>query len=467
MKKRIELVRLDIDGKTRIGLRFPFDPEMIAHVRKVNGVRYSGTHRCWHVEEREGIAEWVRSILGDLYDIDALALEALPQGESVASILPQQRCRVEIGNVPGSGKIMIKFHGLYEKEWLAEMRQYGHLEYLRERREWRLPWSRVAVDSLSDWFTARGLQVEVRRDKPPAAVRKMREEVTGEVRARVLGQKSAEAVRLLGNNLREKRHSESTVKCYLSMIELFLKYYHDREPLDTGPAELSSFMTDFLLPLGYSASYQNQMVTAVKTTFSLLGRPMNPDNLVRPRRSRALPKVFSKEEISKILNASGNIKHRLILWMIYSCGLRRSEVLNISLTDLDRSRNILHIRQGKGKVDRIVPVSARVWDKIDEYMAAYEPVTWLFEGQRGGKYSAGSVYAVFRRALRRAGIRKEVGVHALRHSYATHLHEGGLDIRFIQELLGHRSSRTTEVYTHVSRRNLMSVKSPIDDLDLK
>ena len=153
--------------------------------------------------------------------------------------------------------------------------------------------------------------------------------------------------------------------------------------------------------------------------------------------------------------------------MIYSCGLRRSEVTNIKLNDLDRERNILNIREAKGMVDRIVPVPQKVWDKLDEYIAGYKPAFWLFEGQKRGKYSVESVYRVFKEALRKAGIKKEVGVHSLRHSYATHLHENGLDIRYIQELLGHKSTRTTEIYTHVSRRNLVSVRSPIEDIDVK
>jgi integrase/recombinase XerD len=153
--------------------------------------------------------------------------------------------------------------------------------------------------------------------------------------------------------------------------------------------------------------------------------------------------------------------------MIYSCGLRRSEVTNIRLRDLDRERGILNVIEAKGMVDRIVPVSTKVWEKIDEYFESYRPVIYLFEGQAGGRYSSESVYRVFKEALRKAGIRKEVGVHALRHSYATHLHENGLDIRYIQELLGHKSTRTTEIYTHVSRRNLIAVRSPIEDLDLK
>jgi integrase/recombinase XerD len=189
--------------------------------------------------------------------------------------------------------------------------------------------------------------------------------------------------------------------------------------------------------------------------------------LERPRRARALPKVFSKEEVKLILNASRNLKHRLILWIIYSCGLRRSEITNIRLADIDRARGILNIREAKGMNDRIVPVSDKVWEKVDEYIVSYHPVFWLFEGQTGGRYSSESVYRVFKQALRNAGIRKDVGVHSLRHSYATHLHENGVDIRYIQELLGHRSTRTTEIYTHVSRRNLIAVRSPIDDMDLK
>jgi integrase/recombinase XerD len=155
-----------------------------------------------------------------------------------------------------------------------------------------------------------------------------------------------------------------------------------------------------------------------------------------------------------------------MLWLIYSCGLRRSEVTNIKLSDLDIERGILNIREGKGNVDRMVPIPEKVWEKIAAFRKTYNPATWLFEGQSGGRYSVESVYSVFKQSLKRAGINKDVGVHSLRHSYATHLHESGLDIRYIQELLGHKSTRTTEIYTHVSRRNLFAIRSPIEDMDI-
>jgi site-specific recombinase XerD len=252
------------------------------------------------------------------------------------------------------------------------------------------------------------------------------------------------------------------------MLEFFFRYFSPGEPADITEDEISKFLYDFIIRLGYSATYQNQMVSAIKIYYTIAGKgKVDPDFLERPRRRRSLPKVFSKEEVSSILNSSGNLKHKLLLWIIYSCGLRRSEATNIRLTDLDRERNILHIREGKGRVDRFVPVPDKVWVKVDEYTSAYKPREYLFEGQTGGRYSSESVYRVFKDALVKAGIKKDVGVHSLRHSYATHLHENGLDIRYIQELLGHKSSRTTEIYTHVSRRNLIAVRSPIDDLDVK
>ena len=232
--------------------------------------------------------------------------------------------------------------------------------------------------------------------------------------------------------------------------------------------EVSEFIHDFIVKNGYSKSYQNQTISSIKTFYRISGRGHNDLELFeRPRRSRALPKVFSKEEVQRILNATRNTKHKLLLWIIYSCGLRRSEITNIKLTDLDRDRSVLHIKEGKGRVDRIVPVSKKVWEKLDEYIDGFHPGKYLFEGQSGDRYSVESVYRVFKQALHRAGIKKDVGVHCLRHSYATHLHESGLDIRYIQELLGHRSTRTTEIYTHVSRRNLVIIRSPIEDMDVK
>jgi integrase/recombinase XerD len=174
---------------------------------------------------------------------------------------------------------------------------------------------------------------------------------------------------------------------------------------------------------------------------------------------------LSKEEIKAILEALGNIKHRTMLSLIYSCGLRRSELLNLKPTDIDSKRNIVIIRQSKGRKDRIVPLSAKILEMLREYYKSYKPKIWLFEGQnKGERYSEQSLQSVLKQALEKCKINKSVTLHWLRHSYATHLLESGTDLRYIQELLGHNSSKSTEIYTHVSTKSLQNIKSPFDDL---
>lgn len=189
------------------------------------------------------------------------------------------------------------------------------------------------------------------------------------------------------------------------------------------------------------------------------------DKIHRPKRSKVLPNVLSKEEIKLIWNAHSNIKHKMMLSLIYSCGLRRSELLNLKPADIDSKRGIVIIRQGKGKKDRIAPLSPKILEMLREYYVLCKPKTWLFEGQNiGEQYSEYSLQSVLKQALQKVGNTKPVTLHWLRHSYATHLLENGTDLRYIQELLGHSSSKTTEIYTHVSTKSLQQIKSPFDDL---
>lgn len=192
---------------------------------------------------------------------------------------------------------------------------------------------------------------------------------------------------------------------------------------------------------------------------------MEIDKIHRPKREKVLPNVLSKAEVKLILNAPSNLKHKTILSLIYSCGLRRSELLNLKPADIDSKRGIILIRQGKGKKDRIVPLSTKILEMLRNYYSTFKPTTWLFEGQIAGEnYSEKSLQSILKQALQKAGISKPATLHWLRHSYATHLLESGTDLRYIQELLGHSSSKTTEIYTHVSTKSLQQIKSPFDDL---
>ena len=490
---------------------FDYDENLKSKVKSVPGAVFSATHRCFYVDDSEENLKMILKSLRDFADIDISSLTKKNAGDDINPVSKkepvQEKKKVDIPPAAGTvtkeirqhdevdrpdesipealpdeggsgpvefrisereGLLVIKFLGYYKPEWIKELRSFGRCTYDKIRKEWLLTWSKLTTDSLADYFAGQGIKVNVRKQVVNEGLAAERKETGDEIRSKALSSAAYEGLELLALYLDENRYSPRTRESYLSMLEFFFRYFSPVEPAEISEGEISKFLHDFIIRLGYSPTYQNQMVSAIKIYYSIAGKgKVDPDVLERPRRRRSLPKVFSKEEVSSILNSSGNLKHKLLLWIIYSCGLRRSEVTNIKLPDLDRERNILHIREGKGMVDRFVPVPDKVWVKIDEYISAYKPRTYLFEGQSGGRYSSESVYRVFKEALIKAGIKKEVGVHSLRHSYATHLHENGLDIRYIQELLGHKSTRTTEIYTHVSRRNLIAVRSPIDDLDVK
>ena len=191
---------------------------------------------------------------------------------------------------------------------------------------------------------------------------------------------------------------------------------------------------------------------------------MEVDFIQRPRREKRLPNVLSKNEVKSILEAPTNLKHRAMLSLIYACGLRRSELLSLTKFDIDSKRMVVIIRMAKGKKDRIVPLSPKILSLLRDYYKSYNPKEFLFEGQGGGKYSEKSLENVFKQSLLKANNKKPVTLHLFRHSYATHLLESGTDLRYIQDLLGHKSSKTTEIYTHVSTKSIEHIKSPFDDL---
>lgn len=266
--------------------------------------------------------------------------------------------------------------------------------------------------------------------------------------------------------LRSRRYSENTVKVYTDALKSFLLFCNSKPVEQIQESDVVRYNNEYILKNGLSSSYQNQIVNAIKLFFRTQENcSLNPDLVHRPKREKTLPNVLSKEEVKMILCAPVNIKHRAMLSLIYSCGLRRGELLNLQPTDIDAKRGIVIIRQGKGKKDRIAPLSEKILALLREYYVAYRPKTWLFEGQKPDTpYDERSLASVLKQALAKTSIKKPVTLHWLRHSYATHLHESGTDIRYIQELLGHKSSKTTEIYTHVSTRHIQKIKSPFDDL---
>jgi integrase/recombinase XerD len=266
--------------------------------------------------------------------------------------------------------------------------------------------------------------------------------------------------------MRNKRYAESTIETYSGAISTFFRFLKNKPLQEIDNQDLEQFNKEYVLSRKYSASYQSQVVNAVKLFFSnRQQRKLDPEIIYRPKKPKLLPNVISKEEVKAIISVHTNIKHTSMLSLIYACGLRRSELLNLRITDIDSQRKMLKVRQSKGRKDRFVPIPAKIIDLLREYYKVEKPAEYLFEGQKQGQqYSEKSLENVLKQALAKSKINKPVTLHWLRHSFATHHLENGTDLRYIQELLGHSSSKTTEIYTHVSLQSLQKIRSPFEDL---
>ena len=264
-----------------------------------------------------------------------------------------------------------------------------------------------------------------------------------------------------------RRYSSRTVEVYTSLVGSFLSVLKNRNPNDLTDEDIGRYITRFYVLPGHSRSYQNQVVNALKLFYRVeYNREIGQLISLRPKREHKLPNVLSQNEVKAILSSFTNSKHKTIFYLIYSGGLRISEVTSLKLIDIDSSRDVIRIRESKGAKDREVPLSQKALDQLRIYYKDYKPAEYLFEGQFRGQYSTRSIQALFKKALIQCGIKKKATVHTLRHSYATHLLENGTDLRIIQELLGHKSSKTTEIYTHVSNRTKQKIPNPLDQLEL-
>ena len=263
--------------------------------------------------------------------------------------------------------------------------------------------------------------------------------------------------------LKGKRYSQSTIQTYTVFVADFINF-HTKTPLEElTNRDVELFIETVFIERNYSVSSQRQFISALKI-FTVFYPQIKINNLSleRPKKSRLLPNVLSQEEVLRIIQYTQNIKHRAILTLLYSCGLRIGELINLKLEDFHVERKQLIVKKGKGRKDRYVSLADSFLPLLSNYYNSYKPIIYFVEGQNGGKYSAESIRSFLRKSCKKAGIRKLVTPHTLRHSYATHLLENGVDLRYIQTLLGHSKPETTMIYTHVQRKDLMEIQNPLD-----
>ncbi|WP_299014111.1 site-specific tyrosine recombinase/integron integrase [uncultured Polaribacter sp.] len=263
--------------------------------------------------------------------------------------------------------------------------------------------------------------------------------------------------------LKGKRYSSSSIKTYTFFVADFINFHTKKAINELCNRDVELFIEKVFIERKYSVSSQRQFISALKLFVQFYPETeINNLTLERPKKSRKLPSVLSQKEVLKLISATQNLKHRAILALIYSCGLRISELINLKLADFHIERKQLIVKDGKGRKDRYVSLADSFLPLLSNYYYSYKPELYFVEGKNSGQYSPESIRQFLRRSCAKAGITRHVTPHTLRHSYATHLLENGVDIRYIQTLLGHSRPETTMIYTHVKRQDLMEIQNPLD-----
>lgn len=375
-----------------------------------------------------------------------------------SSVMVTKTIHVESITHRGSRRIKLVFP--FDQDIIDRVRAIDDCRWSGTLRCWHLPYHRQSIAEISK------IRSEMKLDIPELDT--LTEEERTKYFDRTLPNEKFLLINSFVHYLEVQRYSDRTITLYSDAVKTFLGYFRDRKPEELTGDDVAEFNLKYVLNNGFSASYQNQVISALKLLFRhILKKDMVIGEIERPFRGRSLPEIFSVEEVQLLLQKVKNLKHRAMLSLIYACGLRRSELIHLKINSIDSNRKLLIIKGSKGNKDRVVPLPESMILMLRAYYKDYQPKDWLFEGHMEGmQYSETSLREVFEKALERAKIRKKLTLHSLRHSYATHLLENGVDLRFIQELLGHKSSKTTEIYTHVTSKSIEKIKSPFENIKL-
>jgi len=333
------------------------------------------------------------------------------------------------------GQLIIRFE--YTAERVRRIRSISGRLWHSHERYWTIPLQNESVTKLFEIFNDDQLAIEPDTQKSLA---QLNSHFNVDLRYADVLQRSEEELKLRGYSLK-------TLKTYLGQIRRFLLFIQ-KEVNDLTNEDVREYLITLLEEKEKSHAYTNQAISSIKFLFhDVLKQKNNTINLPRPKKEHKLPEILSQKEVELILKSVQNIKHRVILFLTYSAGLRVSEVVNLKIQDIDNQRMLIHVKQAKGRKDRYTLLSSIALDLLRQYAKQYRLKNWLFPSDiEGNHLSERSVQKIFETACKRTGIKKDVSVHSLRHSFATHLLEAGTDLRYIQELLGHSNSKTTEIY---------------------
>lgn len=367
-----------------------------------------------------------------------------------------------------AGKIAVTFP--YSPDFVAKIKSSAGHRWHPDGKYWSFPHTDEVIEKILKVFEGEEIRIDpalksfiLNKQPAPPVVARETTVSRSSPQAEARGAKNLEDLR---REMVSRKYSYKTVKAYLYFNRDFLNHT-GKSPPEINESDIKNYLLYLAEEKQSAASTLNQAINALKFYYGSMLKRKFIYEIKRPRKDRILPTVLSKGEVARILSSVENVKHRAILMIVYSAGLRVGEVVKLKPEDIDSDRMLIHIKGAKGRKDRYTMLSETALEILRGYWKKYKPGIWLFGGAKEGRYlSIRSVQKILEQACEKAGIKKDISVHTLRHSFATHLLEGGTDLRYIQELLGHAHSKTTEIYTHVSTKSIGKIKSPLDGLQL-
>lgn len=353
-----------------------------------------------------------------------------------------------------SGRILVSFH--YDPLLVAKIKTIEGRRWHPAEKHWSFPDTDGMLEKILKVFGDKEFQID-----PALKVNLPR---TSSIHyGAELEESQFEDLR---RELVSRKYSYKTIKGYVYYNKDLIRYAA-KNSSDIQEADIKKYLTYLVEEKESATATLNQAINALKFYYGTVLKKKFIYEVKRPRKDKNLPTVLSKEEIAQILSSVDNVKHKAMLMLAYSAGLRIGEIVRLKTEDIDSNRMLIHIQGAKGRKDRYTLLSEKALEILKQYWRKYRPEKWLFGGAKEGRYlSSRTADKIFRNACDKAGIKKDVSFHVLRHSFATHLLEGRTDLRYIQELLGHSHSKTTEIYTHVSMKSLGKIMSPLDTFEL-
>jgi site-specific recombinase XerD len=450
---KLPSISIEVVGH-KILIQMPKNDNDIAFMRSMLYSKWNNNLRVWEVPDYPGNLAKIKDFFGNRIS----KLEIHETHEINAGSMNRTVARDEVLIIKtNSGRL--KFIFGFDNDLRNKIKTYPYHLWDAKNKWWTIPYSDRYLSEIKEYIAFKNLKATY--EVEPA----------GEQGVKRITPYDIPNYRHVPEEyflkLKELRYSENTIRTYTHLFEEFINHYSTHEISKLTEPQVISFLRYLVMERQVSTSYQNQSINAIKFYYEkVLGGQRKFYFIERPIKEKKLPVILNDDETKRLLTCITNLKHKTLLMLAYSGGLRLGELVKIRLTDIDRGRMQIRIEQAKGRKDRYTKLSRKFLLLLDEYLSVYKPAERLFEGQKGD-YSTRSVQQVVVEAARKAGIDKKVTTHTLRHTFATHSLEVGTDIRYIQSMLGHESSRTTEIYTHVTTKGFDQIKNPLDMLDIE